>query len=97
MSAMKIVDVSLEADIQVLLQQKTEMEKVLANFGKLKVNYESGFSQMTLSLDKDVKVLTDKIASNKVASEEISSKVCSIFKDARAQLQLLESVAAPKQ
>lgn len=44
MSALKIVDVSLEADIQVLLQQKTEMEKVLANFGKLKGNYESGFS-----------------------------------------------------
>lgn len=52
---------------------------------------------MTLSLDKDVKVLTDKIASNKVASEEISSKVCSIFKDARAQLQLIENIVTPKQ
>lgn len=93
MSEMKIVDVSLEADIQVLLQQKTEMEKVFANFGKLKVDYEAGFKQVSLNLDKGIQVLKDKIASNKASSEEISSKVCSIIKDAKAQLQLSEIIA----
>ncbi len=80
-----------------MLKQKIELGKVLSNFGKLKANYESGFSSMTLSFDKNVEVLTSKIASNKASAEVIGSKVDSIFKAAHAQLQLLESVATPKQ
>ena len=38
-------------------------------------------------------MLKDKIALNKASSEEISSKVCSIIKDARAQLHLSEIIA----
>ena len=85
LNGLRMVSVSMEADVKKLLQQKTEIEKVLATLSR-NSEPEKLMKQTITAIEDEIKLLADKISANDCKQESLGAKITSLFKDAQNEL-----------
>jgi len=65
-----MVGVSMAADIQSLTEQNNQAAKLLSNMGKNK-GAETAIKQVISITTSEIKVLTDKVASNELKQQKL--------------------------
>ncbi len=81
--AKKIVQMSLEEEIETLLAQKKVQEQSLASFGRHKPKFEEMIMEVVHGICEQVKLLKDAVSRNDETSKSIADKITTIFVEAQ--------------
>ena len=79
----------MAADIQNLTEQNNQVEKVLSSMGKNK-GAEAAIKQAISITTAEIKILTDKVASNELKQQKLGDQITTLFKAAQSELQQIQ-------
>jgi hypothetical protein len=82
----------MAADIQNLTEQNNQVEKVLSSMGKNK-GAEAAIKQVISITTAEIKILTDKVASNELKQQKLGDQITTLFKAAQSELQQIQETS----
>ena len=82
----------MAADIQNLTEQINQAEKLLSSMGRNK-GTESLIQQAISVNTAEIKVLTDKVASNELKQQKLGDQITTLFKAAQSELQQIQETS----
>ena len=82
----------MASDIQNLTEQNNQAEKLLSSMGKNK-GAEAAIKQAISITTAEIKVLTDKVASNELKQKKLGDQITTLFKAAQSELQQIQETS----